>query len=120
MKTLPLIILALALPCAAQGFSNKLFWLYFDYPAGELTNTVFRAHASTDIAVSVTNWTAVGSDWITDGVTNDLATLISSNKVLATAPVQFFAVSASNEWGIVFSDVLATRPPRQNVQLRLR
>lgn len=119
MKLLPFIF-AFALSCAAQEFSNKLFGLAFDYPAGEVTNVTFRAHASTDASIALTNWLVVESNWIIDGITNDVAMLISSNKVLATAPVQFFVASASNEWGIAFSDVLTTRPPRQNVQLRLR
>lgn len=118
-----LLLLLFPLLLSAQTVTTKLFTLRFDYPVQEgeqLTNTTFRVLSSTNIGMPLEGWTVVNSDWTIDRSNATEIVFVSSNKVLAVAPMQFFAVSASNEWGAIFSEVLASGPPRQGRKLNLR
>lgn len=124
MKT-KLILAALLLACGsqAQEFSNKMFLVEFGYPAdATVSNVVLRLHSSQDISQSYTNWPVVAFEWIAESTNSseNRITFVSSSRVLATVPWQFFVVSSSNEWGRLFSEVLATSPPREGERLRLR
>lgn len=115
-------LLLLLLGVSALAQSNKQFHLVFDYPVDPLmaTNVDFRAHASQSLSINLTNWTVVESQWVRESTNAQIITFVSADFVAASPPMQFFVVSASNEWGLVFSDVLATAPPARTGTLRLR
>lgn len=118
-RTAKLLLLLAPISLFAQ---TVLLPLAFDYPMipeDKFTNTVFRLHASTNIAQAVTNWSVVPMTWIVDTSNPSLYTLSTSNKVPAIGPLQFFSVSASNEFGMVFSDPLSLTAPRQGRNLRV-
>ncbi len=103
-------------------FAQTLLPLAFDYPMvpqDTFTNTVFRLHASTNVAQTITNWAVVPVTWLVDTGNPALFTLTTSNKIPATGPMQFFAVSASNELGFVFSEPLMLVAPRQGKNVRI-
>lgn len=120
MKALILLLFAACSLSAQQVFTNRTFSLLFDYPIAEITNATFRVHGSTNATAPVDTWEVLTSDFVIDSTNVDLVTFISSNKVPALLPVQFYVVSASNEWGVSFSEVLRTAPPSQGQRLRLR
>lgn len=96
--------------------------LAFDYPMipeDRFTNTVFRVHASTNSAIAVTNWNVLPATWLVDTSNPSLYVLTTSNKVPAVGPLQFFAVSASNELGSIFSEPLSLTAVRQGRNLRI-
>ena len=108
---LSLLLLLSALPLCAQFTNNRPFHLLFDTDNG--TNTTLRVHSTQDAAQPLEQW-AVVAQLMAVGVSTNY-----SVPVIASPPRQFFAVSASNEWGIVFSEVVVTEPPRSPRALRL-
>lgn len=104
---------------AAQTVTLPLAFDYPMIPEDRFTNTVFRVHASTNAAVAITNWSVLPTTWLVDTSNPALYTLTTSNKVPAVGPLQFFAVSASNELGSIFSEPLTLTAVRQGRNLRI-
>lgn len=92
----------------AQFTNNTPFWLIFTN--GNAAAVTARIYSSTNIAQPVETWQVLTQ--FQAGVSNVVP-------VTASLPLQFFAYSLSNEWGLVFSLVHTTAPPRVDVPLRL-
>src|SRR4051812_25930684 len=71
--------------------------LLWDYPPEEMNQVVFYVHHSTDPTVPVSAWPVIGS-------------MAGTNRAsISVVPgPNYFAVSASNFWGEVFSSVAST------------
>lgn len=122
MKTSILtFILLLALAARGQTATTSRN-LAFDYPISEWeTNLVFRIHSSQDVTIPVTNWTVVADTFLmSSNVLPGHYTFTTSNRVPIYATRTFFAASASNQVGMVFSTVLTLRAPGQGVNLRVQ
>ena len=120
MKWLALLLAALS---AGAAFTNRTFTLAFDYDASYASNVTFRVYSSTNAALPLANWNTIDTQSFSNMLLTNItgtAELQFTNRVPAMLPFTLFAVSASNEWGEVFSDPLLTSPPAVGAKLRLR
>jgi hypothetical protein len=104
---IPCVCLLAALPTPQE---RTLSWTY---PSNELsTGTTFQVFMGTNLAVPITNWTVI---------TNMVGTS-TAMKIMLVPGNYFFAVRATNLWGVEnFSEVAeAPYPPRDLIPLRLR
>lgn len=116
------LILFLCLLTTSAFGAGPPFQISFDYPTNDYsTNITFRVHRSTDVTKTLETWEVVPVVWSVESTNADLFRVTSDKVIGATPPVTFFAISASNEWGWVFSEVVRTAPPRAtNLNVRLR
>lgn len=116
------LILLLCLFAVSVFGAGPPFQILFDYPTNDYsTNITFRVHRSASISTTPGAWEIVPVQWSVEATNGTNLTVVSDKTIGATPPVMFFAISASNEWGLSFSEVVRTAPPRAtNLNVRLR
>lgn len=114
-----LLLLAVAAPALAQITNGRPFRIQFDYPLLNFdSNITFRAYQSTSLALEVKSWDVTESGW-TPSTNGDVITFTSADAHPFWLPVSFLCISASNEWGEVFSNARLVAPPQQGSGTRL-
>lgn len=110
MRTLTLLALSFVLAASGLSFTNNTpFHLCFE--SYNDTNVILRVHTTQTAEAPIEQWSV---SW------QEQQTVISNEvPVVASLPRQFFVVSASNEWGIVYSPPVKTEPPASPKLLRI-
>lgn len=78
--------------------------LWCDYDGVITPSLAIHFRQSQDVTQPLTNWQAVGT------ITN-VQPFSNNVQVTLTSPQMFFVAIASNEWGIMATDVLTSVPP---------
>lgn len=110
------LIVLIALVCASalaqeSSFTNgRPFRVWFEHVPQDAPHTAYYVHQSTNISLPVEQWQEFSTGWFLTNSTPPA--MVSSNVFPTHLPMTFYTVSASNEWGRVFSEPFTSAPPR--------